>query len=371
MQFLGDTSDFGWIINIAFLVFIIVFSLYGQKFQLHMWLRQIESALIELRIMMINSKEKALEVIKKYSAEGVDPKEKFEKFLEFFTIEPVDKDPAGVLDRLEHIIEIRKSRFEEFINEIAPKADEVTKSNLENTVEVAMVLNLIFRIVRHYWILGKKTGSTLIIMQLQMQLADIMRLAKSYAKAIDPFSKGKPIGDSIGPLSVTTFAKKHNASEYHDNFEKEIGYYEVNFEDRTIYVIRATGPGGRVGKPGFAIKKLINLHKNEIRRIITVDAALKLEGEKTGTIVEGVGAAIGDPGPEKYAIEQTATENNIPLDAIVCKQSEGEAVGTMNKQILDTVDEIVKTIEEAILKRTNPGDHIILAGIGNTIGVGI
>ena len=28
---------------------------------------------------------------------------------------------------------------------------------------------------------------------------------------------------------------------------------EVNFEDRVVYVVRAKGPGGTVGKPGKAI----------------------------------------------------------------------------------------------------------------------
>ena len=47
--------------------------------------------------------------------------------------------------------------------------------------------------------------------------------------------------------------------------------------------------------------------------LIMVDAAGKLEGEDVGEIAEGVGAAIGGPGVEKYKIERAAIENNIPL----------------------------------------------------------
>ena len=36
--------------------------------------------------------------------------------------------------------------------------------------------------------------------------------------------------------------------------------------------------------------------------IITIDAALKLEGEDTGEVAEGIGAAIGGPGIERYKI---------------------------------------------------------------------
>ena len=35
-----------------------------------------------------------------------------------------------------------------------------------------------------------------------------------------------------------------------------------------------------------------------------IDAALKMEGDKTGSVVIGVGAAIGGIGVEKYKIEQ-------------------------------------------------------------------
>ena len=104
---------------------------------------------------------------------------------------------------------------------------------------------------------------------------------------------------------------------------------------------------------------------------MTIDAALKLEGETLARVSEGTGAAIGDPGPEKYAIEETATENGIPLEAIVVKQDEAAAVGVMDKRILDSVTEVIERIKKAIRIRTQPGDKVILAGIGNTIGIGL
>ena len=104
---------------------------------------------------------------------------------------------------------------------------------------------------------------------------------------------------------------------------------------------------------------------------ITIDAALKLEGEDLARVSEGTGAAIGDPGPEKYAIENAATENNIAIEAIVIKQDEAAAVGVMEKRILDSVPEVIARIKESIRKRTKPVDKIILAGIGNTIGIGL
>jgi len=101
-----------------------------------------------------------------------------------------------------------------------------------------------------------------------------------------------------------------------------------------------------------------------------VDAAAKLEGERTGQVAEGVGAAIGDPGPEKYKIEEVATKYKIPLDAVTIKESIEEAVSTMRKEIVEGVEAAVERVKNIIRTRTKEGDVVILAGIGNTIGVG-
>jgi hypothetical protein len=90
-----------------------------------------------------------------------------------------------------------------------------------------------------------------------------------------------------------------------------------------------------------------------------------------GRVSEGTGAAIGDPGPEKHAIEDVATQNDIAIEAIVVKENEAAAVGIMEKSILDSAPEVIERIKVAIRKRTNPGDKVILAGIGNTIGIGL
>ena len=43
----------------------------------------------------------------------------------------------------------------------------------------------------------------------------------------------------------------------------------------------------------------------------------------------------------------------------------------MDKKILDAVPTVIERIKSSILKRTKPGDSIILAGIGNTMGIGL
>jgi hypothetical protein len=101
-----------------------------------------------------------------------------------------------------------------------------------------------------------------------------------------------------------------------------------------------------------------------------IDAALKLEGEEPGEVAEGIGAAIGGPGVEQFKIEESIVEHKIPLDAIIVKQDLGDAVSPMRKEIFDAVDPVIKRIKRLLMERTKKGDNVIIAGIGNTIGIG-
>ncbi|MHA1835518.1 MAG: DUF1512 family protein, partial [Candidatus Odinarchaeia archaeon] len=316
-----------------------------------------------------------IQTIKEVSKSDIDPTEAVNSFLEFFTIEPVDKDPAGVLRRLEHIVDVRDSRFEMQVRQIAPNISDAEVQNLENLLEAAMAVYFIFKIVRHYLLLAKKSKSQIFILQLQMQMSEILRIANAYFEALRAFSDGKPIGDSIGPFIVATITKeeknKGKKVKIMDDYAKDTLVYQLELEGREVFLVRAKGPGGTVGKPGEAIKKLVEEHKEKVKRIITIDAALRLEGEKSGEIAEGVGAAIGGFGVEKYKMEETGVKYNIPLDAIIIKQTIEEAVTSLKKEIAEAVSNTIKKIKKAINERTEPGDVVIVAGIGNTIGVGV
>ena len=328
--------------------------------------RNAEKATLRLQEMADKSREEALKTIKPFASDNVDVRLQVTSFLEFFTIEPVDRDPSGVLGRLEHLLDNRHDRFRSFVNQVAPKASKADVGNTEDVLETAMALNFIFKVVRHYLILAKKTKSLMIFVQLDMQLPLIMKMAEAYYSAQKGFSEGKPMGDGLGPL----VALKLIAGNPVKPIAEEIVYSQINIFNRNALVLKAEGPGGVVGKPGEAVKQLVEENSGKIARIIMIDAAAKLEGETTGEVVEGIGAAIGDPGPEKYKIEEVATRYNIPVDAIICKMDLDEALTTMRKAVAEASDVIVERIKKSITERTKEGDTIIIAGIGNTIGVG-
>ena len=94
-----------------------------------------------------------------------------------------------------------------------------------------------------------------------------------------------------------------------------------------------------------------------------------MEGEKTGTIAEGVGVAIGGVGVEKTYIENIAVKKNLPLDSIIIKMSQEEAITPMKKAILNSVPIVTQALDAAI-DRTKEKGTIIVVGVGNTSGVG-
>jgi hypothetical protein len=100
-----------------------------------------------------------------------------------------------------------------------------------------------------------------------------------------------------------------------------------------------------------------------------VDAALKLEGEETASVAQGFGAAIGGIGTERYQIEEVATKHNIPIYAIVIKQSIKEAITLMKKEIADAAEKVTSQILEIVRENTKIGQSAIIIGVGNTLGV--
>jgi len=361
----GD-NIIGWIFQLVFFLFFIVFMFYGQRIQIYIILREVEGSLMRLKFMRDEGRKMAIKTVKEIGKPSTDPTERVDQFLEYFAIAPVNLDPSGIIWRLEHLLDVRDIRFKDDVRLMAPQADETQTNNLENMLEAALALNIIYKIMRHFYILGKKTFSLYIIMQLQMVLPLIMREAKAYASALKAFTQGQPIGDGAGALVAAKLMRGYEKTQ----IAKDVVMAKVPIEGRTAYVIKAEGPGGNVGKPGEAMKRIIEENEGKVALAIVIDAGLKLEGEKPGEVAEGVGVAIGGPGVEKYKVEEGALKHKVPVNSIIIKEDVGDAVSPMRKEIVDAVDNAIQRIKRLILERSKEGDNVIIAGIGNTIGIG-
>jgi len=361
----GGDSLLSWIIQIVFLGIFVVFMFYGQRIQMYIMIREVEGALFKLRMMRDEGRKTAIAAINEIGKPTVDPTAQVDRFLEYFAITPVDLDPSGIIWRLEHLIDVQDARFKVDVKLMAPQADETQRNNLEMTLAAAVDLNIIYKVIRHLYLLGKKTLSLYIIMQVQMILPLIMKEAEAFASGLKAFQLGQPIGDGAGALVAAQLM--HNFEK--TKMEKDIVVAKVPVEGRTAYVLKAEGPGANVGKPGEAIKQIMEQNEGKISLAIVIDAAGKLEGEKIGEVAEGVGVVIGGE-VDKYKVEETALKYKVPVNAIAVKEDIGDSISPMRKEIFDAVDNVIERIKRLIRERTKEGDFVIIAGIGNSIGIG-
>ena len=359
-------TDLSWILNVLFYGVFVIFIFYGQRIQMMVMLREVEGSLYKLKHIKEEGRKTTVETIKEIGKPQTDPAARVDRFLEYFTIGPQGLDPAGIIWKLEHILDVRDIRFKDEVKRMAPSADETQVNNLENTLEAAMALNYIYKVIRHFYLLGKKTYSLYVVMQIQMILPLVMKEAEAYASALKAFAFGQPIGDGAGALVAAKLMRGYETKK----IAKDCVVATVPFEGRTAFVIKAEGPGGNVGKPGDAIKEVIDENDGKIATVVMIDAALKLEGEGLGEVAEGVGAAIGGPGVDQYKIEESLLKYHIPINAVIVKEDIGDAVSPLRKEIFDSVDSVVERVKQVVLERTKEGDKVIIAGIGNTIGIG-
>jgi hypothetical protein len=348
--------DVSWLIWFI-LVFIMMF-LYPVM-MLQYVLARLQQTLDLISGFSSEAKKMILRTVSKKTKKNV--KEAIDNFLEFFMIEPVSLDPYGIIKKIEHISNLSEEKFKHFVQSIVPNSDAEFQANLSMGLASALSLYQIEKLIRHYVELVKKTRNSQLGLILQMQLPMVERLSRALLYGTEAFTNSWPIGDAFGVLVATKLIGNSKGRE----IEKDTIVVRKRIRGKDVFIVRAKGPGGRLGKLGKAVEKLVKKYK--VKKIITVDAAAKLEGEKTGTIAEGIGVAIGGIGVDRSYIENIATSKNIPLDSFVVKMSQEEAISPMPLEVFKAVDPTVKRIEENIASSKGP---IIVVGVGNSCGIG-
>jgi len=362
---LSGSDPISTILSLVFFGVFVVFMFFSQKIQALLMLRQVSRALTKLKDMRDRAKESITAAIMEVGRPTGDPKPRLERLLQFFTIPPEGMDPAGVVERLEHLFDTADSRIRDEIKAIAPSANESQLMNLQNLLEAAQALNTLYRVVRHYYLLGKKDGTLYSTVQVQMQLPTIMEEAEAYLSFLDAFKQGTPVGDGVGALT----ASKLMAGQERREIAKEMVVAETVIEGIRVLTTKAKGPGGAVGKVGDAVGSLIEANAGKVGLVVMVDAGLKLEGEDTGEVAEGIGAAIGGIGVDKYKIEEVSTKNNVPVYAIIIKESLKEVLAPMSDPLRRAVDKAIARLKTVLQERTKEGDTAIVVGVGNTLGI--
>ena len=362
-EFFGTGGDSNPFMMLIWFLPVILFVFYGQRIQLIITSRDIKKDMAKLEQFRNDSRNELIDYVKQKLSPNGDPTQKLDRFFDYFTIMPVDIDPNGIIPKIHHLVRSRDDTTRKQVKSMFSEINTLEVTKVQNLLEIVTTLQLLHKVVRHLFLTAKKQNNYPLILPLQMLLPFIMEQAEALKDAIPAFKKGQPIGDGIGPLVVGGMmldTKKQNA-------EFETVYSESEFDGRKLILLKAEGPYATVGRPGEATESIVEKLKPDV--IIMIDAALKLEGEDSGSVAQGFGAAIGGIGIDRFKIEAIATKYDIPIFAIVVRQSVKEAITLMTKEISDQAENVKSQVYEMITDNSNPNQTVLVIGVGNTLGV--
>jgi len=364
---------------LAWFIFIMLFAYISRELEIYRIIKEIESYISLYRYIrdkavstVISSfKETAAKVGAKIDTRQLE--QRVSNLIESVLITPEERDPFGIIAKLKHVVLIQNETLTLEVKRLLPKAETIDIENLKNLLVAAHELNYIYKAVEHIYKQGRRFKSLWLLIQLQAQLPFLSEYVKALESSLESFSKGFPIGDSAGSMVAALFINRHLPSGSESIRPEELAEntiaVEVPFNGRRVLVIKAKGPSGVTGRLDDALERLIVRRGERPKVVVTVDAAIKFEGEKSGMIVDGVGVAIGGLGIEKFNIEEITTKYGITLYAVLIKMSIPEAFSVMSKEVADSMEKALNRVEEIILERTKEGDTVVLIGVGNTVGV--
>ena len=362
-EFFGTGGDSNPFMMLIWFLPVILFVFYGQRIQLIITSRDIKKDMAKLEQFRNDSRNELIDYVKQKLSPNGDPTQKLDRFFDYFTIMPVDIDPNGIIPKIHHLVRSRDDTTRKQVKSMFSEINTLEVTKVQNLLEIVTTLQLLHKVVRHLFLTAKKQNNYPLILPLQMLLPFIMEQAEALKDAIPAFKKGQPIGDGIGPLVVGGMmlgTKKQNA-------EFETVYSESEFDGRKLILLKAEGPYATVGRPGEATESIVEKLKPDV--IIMIDAALKLEGEDSGSVAQGFGAAIGGIGTDRFKIEAIATKYDIPVFAIIVRQSVKEAITLMTKEISDQAENVKSQVYEMITDNSDPNQTVLVIGVGNTLGV--
>lgn len=368
LQITGLTMDPTLALALQLILFIgpfLVLMIWGQRIQANISLGEVGRSLSRLNMLRDKSRQSLLSYVTKRNAKDPQLPKKMDDFLEYFTIMPVSMDPAGVVKKMDHILTSQDDRIRAEVASLMPDISDVEKSVVENMVSVATALNQIYKVIRHYYLLGKKSSNFYLLTQLQMIMPMLLKQADALVSAMGTLEQGQPLGDGIGPMAVGWLMKDKPKVQV----ERDTVMAETDYKGRKVVLLKAEGPKGSTGELDDALIKVLEGVHGDTKAIIMIDAALKLEGEKTGEVAEGVGAAIGGYGVEKFKIEEAAFKKGIPLYAVIVKESIIEAIGAMKKEVSEATAEVHRAVYRLIEQTVPENGKVVVIGVGNTLGV--
>ena len=201
-QLFGMKDDSNPFMMLIWILPIIIFIFYGQRIQLYVTSGEIKKGIKKLDEFREESRNELITYVNKNLKPTNNPEKKFDQFLDYFTIMPVDMDPNGIVEKVQHTVRSREDYTREHVKSIFSDIDDIELSKVQTLLEIASSLQMIHKIINHMFLTAKKQNNYPLILPLQMILPFIMEQAEALKEAIPAFKRGQPVGDGIGPMVV-------------------------------------------------------------------------------------------------------------------------------------------------------------------------
>ncbi len=361
-QFFGNGD---WWTRILWFALIITFFMFYPKLMIYQLVQKLQEKVVKFESMSDEARKDLVDHLEKKSElSSKKLRENFDRIVDMFTVPPEQTDPSGVMKKIKQMYDIHDERYRQFIGDISELEGNKKKSLAAATVH-ATAVQQISKIVRHMLELVKETKNLQIGMILKMQMPFIEKQIKMLKESVMCFANEEPVGDSIGPLCAASLIGDADVEE----IAEDQVCAEKDIERRKVFIIKPNGPAAVLGEVHEAVESITE--ENDIDKIIPIDAKGMLKGEERGSVVEGIGFAMGPRGnAERHWIEDIAVENDITIESIGINQDPMEdVVRPMKKEIYEAIPDVKKAVKKSVM-RSPEGSSIIVVGVGISVGVG-
>lgn len=154
-QFFGFGDDTNPIMMLIWIIPIFIFIFYGQRIQLQVTSGEIKKAIKKLESFKTESRNELIDYVKKSMNPKDDPTKKIDRFLDYFTIMPVDMDPNGIVQKVRHIVRAREDYTREHVKSLSPETNELELTKIQTLLEIATSLQMIYKVINHLFLTAK------------------------------------------------------------------------------------------------------------------------------------------------------------------------------------------------------------------------
>ena len=136
-QLFSMSDDSNPLMMIVWILPIILFVFYGQQIQLFVTSREIKKALKKLESFREESRTELINYVKNNLKTKNDPVKKIDKFLDYFTIMPVDMDPNGIVEKVHHTVRSREDYTRAHVKSLYPEMNNIELNKIQTLLEIA------------------------------------------------------------------------------------------------------------------------------------------------------------------------------------------------------------------------------------------